>query len=251
MRGADYTEAISNKYGSMVSKKYQTSINENLEKGIDGFANLAKQCCDAISVLILNDLNSVFDKIFDKVWLNEKNENVVQIICDTIYEYLGEFRENMNQYLFEILVEEIVEECILRYLKNLHKETNIFKEKNKDKFLELVRNDFKNFYEMFIQFLDDKSTIESKFKIIEEFSDFLEVPNETLEDQDVMLTIWGTLVREYNDIPLRFFELMVRFKGINKSQSKVLCAKAETKQRNILQHEISANMIQQTYMGSF
>lgn len=251
MRGADYTEAISNKYCPMVSKKYQTSINEGLEKGIDGFADLGKQCCDALIVIMFDDLNYVFKNVFEKSWLKNSNENIIQMISDTIFEYLAEFKENMNQYLFEILSEETMDECILQYFKNLKKDTSIFKEKNETKILDLINNDYQIFKNLFDNFLVDKDTIEHKFQLFEEVIDFLSIRGETIEDEDMMINIWAHIIEQYNDIPLEFFESLVKFKGFSKNQVRRVTNKAETRQRNILQLEIPSSEIETTFMSRF
>lgn len=255
MRGADYTEAISNKYGSMVSKKYQQSITQNLENAIDGFANLAKQCCDGLIVLIFDDLEMVFKKIFDKAWFSNKGDgdNFVQLISDTIYEYFGDFNESMNQYLFEILTEEIIEEVVLRYLKNLHKSVS-FKTKDIDKVLMLIKQDFEVLYKLFINFLSN-DIIESKFKILEEFIDLISIDSkeetEEVDDQgdSIILEIWETMLRDFNDLPTSFLECCLKVRKYKNSRIKKLVSMGEIKRKNLLQ--MNQNQLQQTFMGRF
>lgn len=225
MRGADYTEAISNKYGGMVSTKYSSMIHNVLEKVIDGFANLAKQCCDALIVIIFDDLKIALDEIFSKDWYNS---NYSQQISDTLYEYLGDLKQSMNSYLFEILSEEIVEETVLRYLNNLNKDIKF--KNNNDKFVNSVKRDFEIFYKLFISFVDQE-IIESKFRIVE---DFMDLSTETNDDQIVEL--WTHLVSKFNDISIDFLALILKArKDIDSSPSKVILNKSKFEQEKYLQ----------------
>lgn len=225
MRGADYTEAISNKYGGMVSSKYSTIIHNALEKVIDGFANLAKQCCDALIVIIFDDLKIALDEIFSKDWYNS---NYSQQVSDTLYEYLGDLKQSMNSYLFEILSEEIVEETVLRYLSNLNKDVKF--KNNNDKFVNSVKRDFEIFYKLFINFIDQE-IIESKFRIVE---DFMDLSTETNDDHIVEL--WIQLVSKFNDISIDFLALVLKArKDIDSTPSKAILSKSKIEQDKFLQ----------------
>ncbi len=225
MRGADYTEAISNKYGGMVSSKYSTIIHNALEKVIDGFANLAKQCCDALIVIIFDDLKIALDEIFSKDWYNS---NYSQQVSDTLYEYLGDLKQSMNSYLFEILSEEIVEETVLRYLSNLNKDVKF--KNNNDKFVNSVKRDFEIFYKLFINFIDQE-IIESKFRIVE---DFMDLSTETNDDHIVEL--WIQLVSKFNDISIDFLALILKVrKDIDSTPSKAILSKSKIEQDKFLQ----------------
>ncbi|ODQ60083.1 hypothetical protein WICANDRAFT_68627 [Wickerhamomyces anomalus NRRL Y-366-8] len=225
MRGADYTEAISNKYGGMVSSKYSTIIHNALEKVIDGFANLAKQCCDALIVIIFDDLKIALDEIFSKDWYNS---NYSQQVSDTLYEYLGDLKQSMNSYLFEILSEEIVEETVLRYLSNLNKDVKF--KNNNDKFVNSVKRDFEIFYKLFINFIDQE-IIESKFRIVE---DFMDLSTETNDDHIVEL--WIQLVSKFNDISIDFLALILKArKDIDSTPSKAILSKSKIEQDKFLQ----------------
>ncbi|CCH43753.1 Exocyst complex component [Wickerhamomyces ciferrii] len=226
MRGADYTEAISNKYGGMVSKKYSTMIHDSLEQVIDGFANLAKQSCDALIVIIFDDLKVALDEIFSKNWYNS---NYSQQISDTLYEYLGDLKQSTNSYLFEILSEEIVEETILRYLGNLNKDSLKLKNSH-DKFVNTVKADFEIFYKLFINFVD-QSIIDDKFRIIE---DFMDLSSE--QDDDQVVQLWLNTVSKFNDINIDFLNLILKArKDTGSSDSKAILAKAKSEQDLYLQ----------------
>ncbi|KAH3682671.1 hypothetical protein WICPIJ_006365 [Wickerhamomyces pijperi] len=171
MRGADYSEAISTKYSGMVSKKYSVGIIDNMESVIDGFANLAKQCCDAILVIIFDDLADTFNLVFHKKWINS---TFIAQICETLNEYLADLQITLNSYLFEILMEDILEECIVRYLNALQGMTIGSKEMSKA--MGQIKSDFEKFFKLFSGFKVDVEVIEHKFKVIETLFEIMEIP---------------------------------------------------------------------------
>lgn len=239
MRGADYTEAISGKYGAMVSKKYSSEINNELEAVIDGFANLAKQCCDALIVIIFDDLKIVMDRIFSKDW---SSSNYSQQISDTLLEYLGDLKQSMNSYLFEILCEEVVEETLLMYLDNLNNDVKF--PKDPERLLGAIKRDFEVFYKLFIQFIG-QDVIESKFKIVETFMDLSTEP-----DLDQLLVHWQTAVENFNDIKTDFLSLVLKARrDIDSSDAKLLVPRAKEVQRIYLDaHQYE---LEQSFMGRF
>jgi hypothetical protein len=239
MRGADYTEAISGKYGSMVSKKYSSQIHTDLETVIDGFANLAKQCCDALIVIVFDDLKIVMDRIFSKDW---SNSNYAQQISDTLLEYLGDFKQSMNSYLFEILCEEIVEEALLRYLNNLNQDIKF--PKDSERLLAAVKRDFEVFYKLFIQFIGQE-VIEAKFKIVENLMDLATEP-----DLDQILVNWQTTLENFNDIKVEFLSLVLKARrDVDSGDAKLLIPRAKEIQRKFLEdHQYD---LEQSFMGRF
>lgn len=240
MRGADYTEAISGKYGAMVSKKYSSQIHTDLEAVIDGFASVAKQCCDAINVIIFDDLKVVMDKIFSKDW---SNSNYVQQISDTLLEYLGDLKQSINQYLFEILCEEVVEESILRYLDNLNHDIKF--PKDHERFLGSVKRDFEIFYKLFIQFIG-QDVIETKFKIVENFMDLATEP-----DLDQILVHWSSTLENFNDIKLEFLSLVLKARrDVDSNDAKLLIPRVKELQNKFLEEHKSYDF-EQSFMGRF
>lgn len=217
MRGAEHSEMISLKYSQIVYKKYSDTIHSNMELVIDGFANLAKQCCDAILVIIFDDLNGVFPLVFHKKWINS---NFIQQIIETLNEYLQDLQVTLNPYLFEILVEDILEECIVRYLSAINGATIGPKDLNKA--LGQIKMDFEKFFKLFSTgFEVDPQVIEHKFKIIECLFELLELPeydsdNNSEEFIHRVEEITKVLNGHYQDIKgAEFVKLvLVKFKKI-------------------------------------
>lgn len=216
MKAADYSVAISSKYGKLVTKAYERSITQEIEDALDGFAEVAKFCSSELIKIIFTDLSGPFSEIFSKSWYGGTQ---AQQIADTLYEYMIEVKNQMNPVVFASLLETVVEETILLFIAALKYEHS-FKSKN-NKFLDSTKRDFETFYKVFIQLLpegEDKTLIiDDKFKLMEYFMDFSCGPVNTVT------TTWANCLTVYWDTPVRLLAAILKCrKDVDSSDAKKL-----------------------------
>lgn len=224
MKAADYAVAISQKYGSYVSKVHERTITAQIEKTLDGFAYVAKCATGGICQLIFDDLRIPYAEIFGKIWYSG---NQATQISSTIQEYLNEVREQMNPFVFYSLVETVTEETLLTYVKCL-KHGNSIKNKG-SKFLDCLRRDFEIFYKLFTNYLpqEEKSMIDDKFKFAEYFIDF------TCDSPESILQSWKQCLGTFWDCPISVLgHILSNRKDVDKSLAKKILSEAESLQRN-------------------
>ncbi|AQZ14498.1 SEC6 (YIL068C) [Zygosaccharomyces parabailii] len=214
MKGADYSVAISTKYGQMVTKNYERTIAEEIESILDGFAEVAKYCSTQLIRIMFEDLQRPFEEIFSKAWYSG---NQAQQTADTLYEYLVEIKLQMNVLVFSSLLESVVEETILRFIGALKYGHN-FKFKN-NKFLDCMKRDFEIFYKLFVQLVpetEDKTIIiDDKFKLMEYFMDFCCGP------VDSIVETWARCLEVYWDTPLVMLSAILNCrKDVDNSSTK-------------------------------
>ena len=151
--------------------------------------------------LMFDDLRSPYKEVFSKSWYSG---NQAQQIADTLFEYLGDIREQMNPFVFSTLVESVVEESILRFIECLKYEHS-FKAKH-NKFLECMKRDFEVFYKLFIQFVpeEEKSIVDDKFKLMEFFMDF------SCNPINSMIETWQQCLEVYWDCPVILLSAILR-----------------------------------------
>lgn len=219
MKAADYAVAISQKYGAMVSKVHERTITMYIESTLDGFAEVAKCSTMGLITLMFDDLRSPYKEVFSKSWYSG---NQAQQIADTLFEYLGDIREQMNPFVFSTLVESVVEESILRFIECLKYEHS-FKAKH-NKFLECMKRDFEVFYKLFIQFVpeEEKSIVDDKFKLMEFFMDF------SCNPINSMIETWQQCLEVYWDCPVILLSAILRCrKDVDSSTTKQIVASAQ------------------------
>ncbi|SCU91514.1 LADA_0F10440g1_1 [Lachancea dasiensis] len=244
MRAADYAVAISQKYGSIVSKVHEKAITNNIEYTLDGFAEVAKCSSTGLIKLIFDDLRKPYTQIFGKHWYSG---NQAQQISDTLYEYLSDIRGEMNPFVYSTLVESVVEETILEFVQCLQYEHSL-KNKN-NKFLACMKRDFEAFYKLFVQFVpdDEKEIIDDKFKLMEFFMDFACGP------VDGITEVWAQCIEIYWDCPVAFLSAIMRCrKDVDSSKLKQITATAQrmtlSAQRNNQQRNSD---LQATFISRF
>lgn len=216
MKAADYSVALSSKYGKMVTKAYERTISQAIEDALDGFAEVAKFCSSELIKIIFTDLSSPFSEIFSKSWYGGTQ---AQQIADTLYEYMIEIKNQMNPVVFASLLETVVEETILLFIAALKYEHS-FKVKN-NKFLDSTKRDFETFYKVFIQLLpesEDKTLIiDDKFKLMEYFMDFSCGPKDSIP------TTWANCLTVYWDTPVQLLAAILKCrKDVDSSDARKL-----------------------------
>lgn len=219
MKAADYAVAISQKYGSYVSKVHERAITAQIEKTLDGFAYVAKCATSGICKVIFDDLRTPYSEIFDKSWYGG---NQTQQIASTVQEYLNDIKEQMNPFIFFSLVETTVEDALLKYVQCLKYEHSI---KNKgNKFLDCIRRDFKIFYQLFVEYVpaEEKAMLDDKFKFAEYFIDLC------CDTSDAVIESWKLCLETYWDCPLAVLQHILKSrKDVDKSDMKRILAQAE------------------------
>ncbi|ODV64355.1 SNARE-binding exocyst subunit SEC6, partial [Ascoidea rubescens DSM 1968] len=210
LRGADMIESVRNKYVKMVSKKYQDEMEENLNLALDGFINLSKQSLEAIILIMFDDLKPPYSEIFTKKWYNESGTEAQQIVS-TLLEYIVDFKTFINPILFDIIIEDIIDELILKYIQALNNQDNHSfsngNEKKKTKNIEKIKLDIGIFYKSLSEFYGD---LQNKFRMFEYLIDFI-----FLEDVDELVEKFKELVNDYNDIPLEFMKQILYNKKVD------------------------------------
>lgn len=218
IKAADYAEALSGKTSQLVSKKYRTQVISTWDMVSDSFITLAKSCIAGLISIIFNDLTKPFSTLFvisDSSWTKGKS---VKQISDTIVEYISDTRVHLNPIIFDVFMDDLLDETILKYLGGLLNESvNI----GSDKAIERIKKDIEVLYVMFAQNYPSSEPaqpanpdepqqappgvahVQAQFRIFEHFLHVLECPASNLPS--VFLEMRG----EFWDAPLELFEAMV------------------------------------------
>lgn len=221
MRAADYTMAISNKYGALVSKSYEKEITKHMDLALDGFADVVKSSSNGLLQIMFDDLKLPYSEIFSKSWYTG---SYVQQISDTLYEYLVDIRTQMSPVVFNIFIGNVVDEAFFEFINALNYEHS-FKNKN-NKFIECMKRDFEIFFTLFTKFVTEdqkQEIIDRRFKVMEYFMDL------SCEPMDEIIGTWRDFLLEYPETPLEFLRAILKSrKDIDNSERKTLLQEATT-----------------------
>lgn len=218
IRGADYTEVLSNKTSDMVSAKYKTPIIAVWNSVCDGFISLAKSCIRGLINIIFKDLEPAFKSIFAKSsWYKGVPINQVS---DTVQEYVSDCREHLNPTIFDVFLDDLLEETIIHYLGSL---LNSGVSLKVSKAVDRIKSDIEVLYLLFTKNHEDQAHVQSHFRVFEHFLSALEAKPESLPE------IFLGMRMDFWDVPLELFEAMVcSRKDIDTKVARGIVATART-----------------------
>ncbi|CCC70406.1 hypothetical protein NCAS_0E03360 [Naumovozyma castellii] len=196
MRAADYTMALSTKYGEIVSKIYEKEISKHMNVSLDGFAEVVKCASSGLLAIMFDDLKRPYSEIFSKNWYSGSQ---VQQISDTLFEYLTDIKAQMSPVVFTIFIGNVIDEAFLQFIKALE-ERHSFKNKN-NKFITCMKRDFEIFFTLFTKFVPEESKqeiIDVRFKVMEYFIDL------SCEPINEIIETWKNFLMEYPEAPIDF-----------------------------------------------
>lgn len=118
IKAADFTETLLQRTEVMVSDKYKAVIQRQLNDAMDGSLDVARKCIEIIVSIIFTDLKPAIKGLFGSAWFEESL--VIQML-ETMRDYLDDWCEFINVSLRELLVESLLHEFLVTYLKSLKK----------------------------------------------------------------------------------------------------------------------------------
>lgn len=225
MKGADFTVMVQEKYKKLISKKHQEAIDSEVDKILDGFADVAKSCTNGLIDIVMDDLKGNLQLVLSSKWYVNDNDTLILQSLNILQDYLQDLQSFMNEFVFVTFIENLIEEYVIYYIQSLNYKPLIVKKKiiigfKRD--LEMIFNFFQNFKENnnkgLVKNDDDEDDdisfdemLESKFKILEYFIDLICCPLSEANIEDFEL-IWSNLILTYYDCPISLVVRILRLR---------------------------------------
>ncbi|TIA87730.1 hypothetical protein E3P99_03017 [Wallemia hederae] len=118
IKAADFTETLLQRTEVMVSDKYKSVIQRQLNDAMDGSLDVARKCIEVIVSIIFTDLKPAIKGLFGTAWFEESL--VIQML-ETMRDYLDDWSDFLNPSLRELLVESLLHQFLVVYLTALKK----------------------------------------------------------------------------------------------------------------------------------
>lgn len=222
MKGADLTVMIQDKYTQLVSNKHKDTIDAEIDLILDGYADVAKVCTNAIIDLITDDVKDNLALVLSSKWYVNDNDTLILQTLNIVQDYLQDIQQFMNEYVFVTFLENLLEEIVIKYIESLNYKPMIVKKKiiigfKKD--LEMLFKFFQNYKPKKDEQADDDEEdytydemLESKFKIMEYFIDLICCPLSLEDNIEDLKTIWSNLISTYYDCPMNLIYRIVKLR---------------------------------------
>lgn len=239
IKGADYAEALSSKTAGMVSKKYRNQVTSTWDFVCDGFIGLAKSCIASLITIIFNDLGPPFRELFAKsIWYKGRP---IKQITDTIAEYTADCKTYLNPIIFDVFVDDILEETIIKYLGSLQ---NNGVSLSAPKATDQIKKDIEALYILFEKNYEDPAHVQSQFRVFEHLLTALE------SNVNDLPSVFLGLRQDFWDAPLELFEAMVKArKDVDSKLAREIIA--TVRNQALHQSEQPTEHQQPTYLSQF
>ncbi|THH00566.1 hypothetical protein EW026_g1976 [Hermanssonia centrifuga] len=197
LKSADFAEALSGRIEPLVSEKYRVTIHEKLNDAIDGYLDVTKKCTQALIDIIFNDLKPATKQLFQPTWY----DGIMSQIVETMRDYMSDYQSFLNQSLFELMVEDLLDAFLLMYLNSLANTPKLKMPAASDR----VKEDITEAYKFFGTYKKTKE-LEPRFEVLEMIVSLLEASKSL-----VFLSYWSFAKVHGPNVP--FVENLMKARG--------------------------------------
>lgn len=159
VKSADFVESLMGRLAPLVSEKYAKIINEKLNDAMDGFLDVAKKCIQALIRLISFDTQRAVDKLFTNSWYDQ---SAMPQIIETVRDYMDDFQSHLHPSLFELLIEDIIDQFLVTYLAALRRASKL----KAQAAAECIREDVHSSFGFFTKYKTAKE-LETYFDVVD------------------------------------------------------------------------------------
>lgn len=183
----------------LVSPAYVSKCDSELELLRDGFVDLGTHCITSFVSLMFNiDFRSTVSDFFTPKWYTEYG---MKRITTTFEDYFGDYRERLHPSLIDILVEELSDELLCRYLNSVRNKGVKFR--RGDPFTEKFKDDVLTTFDWFKNF-DDFPNIKRKWRVVDYLVRILGA------DKNGVVGVYESFKRDYWDLQTSWVEAVLR-----------------------------------------
>lgn len=183
----------------LVSDEYSETANSAIESLRDGYVDLSTHCLSVFASLIFAvDFRTLIPEFFTSAWYSKKG--IGQAIS-TFEDYLNDYSSVLHPSLREIIVEEIADELLVRYLSAVRNKGAKFK--RQDPYLDKIRDDVVTVFTFFERF-EAFETIKDKWRVVDGFTRLIDEPKAVIPD------VYEDFKREYWDVGMGWVEAVLR-----------------------------------------
>lgn len=199
-----YLSRFKNDIESLVTPKYMaTHASNELDALRDGYVDLSTHClAQFVTVVFTVDLATVIPDLFTAKWYGEF---AIKRITSTFEDYMADYSPVLHPSLIDILVEELSDELLVRYLSSVRNKGVKFR-RSADPFTEKFKDDVLTVFAFFQKYEDSfETTIKQKWRLVNWLVQLLET-----EKGQGLINVYESFKTEYWDLQLSWVEAVVR-----------------------------------------
>ena len=221
-----YLTRFKKDFETLVTPKYVVNANTEMDALRDGYVDLGTHCISTfVSMIFSVDFRSIMTEFFTAKWYSEYS---MRRITSTFDDYIGDYANTdpnsgytgvLHQSLVDILVEELADELLVRYLSSVRNKGVKFR--RSDAFAEKFRDDVVTAFAFFEKFPETALHLKEKWRVVNYMVRMLEA------DKSAVASVYEEFKRGYWDISLPWVESVLRARDdFDRSMLKEIKAKA-------------------------
>lgn len=210
---------------SLVTPKYMDErATTELDALRDGYVDLSTHCLTQFANLIFTvDFRTTLPEFFTPRWYSEF---AIKRITSTFEDYMADYGSVLHPSLTEILVEELSDELLVRYLSAIRNRGVKFR--RQDPFTEKFKDDILTVFAFFQKFPDSfQTTIKHKWRLVDWLVRLLEA-----DKGAGVVNVYESLRTEYWDLQMSWVEAVLRSRD-DFERSMINSIKARAAEMNI------------------
>lgn len=199
-----YLTRFKNDIEPLVTPKYMaTRATAELDALRDGYVDLSTHClAQFVAVVFSVDLATVIPDLFTTKWYGEY---AVKRITSTFEDYMADYTPVLHPSLVDILVEELSDELLVRYLSSVRNKGVKFR-RHVDPFTDKFKDDVLTVFAFFQKYEDSfEGTIKQKWRLVDWLVRLLEA-----EKGQPIVNVYEAFKLEYWDLQLSWVEAVLR-----------------------------------------
>ena len=218
LRFIEFMDEISKQIENDLDDSFKIEATAALKACNDGFLKVAKTSNQILLDCVFKLCKPLFPQFFTSTWYGGE---VQETIFATFDDYLIDYVEKTEEYLFGKLVMEILEKFILSYLDALRSKNA----KLKDNFIEIMQDDYQLLVEFFSKYRPQKR-IQRACEPIEKIISLLG------SSEDSVFLDFYALFQAYADVPFSFIEeILAKRNDLEKAQLKAILETCKAKMK--------------------
>lgn len=199
-----YLTRFKNDFEPLVDPKYMASRGmQELDALRDGYVDLSTHCLSLfVDVIFSVDLRGTIPEFFTQKWYGDF---AVKRITSTFEDYMTDYSPVLHPSLTDILVEELSDELLVRYLSSVRNRSVKFR-RHVDPYTDKFKDDVLTVFAFFQKYPDSfAATIKQKWRLVDWLVRLLEA-----EKGPTLVSVYETFKTEYWDLQLTWVEAVLR-----------------------------------------
>ncbi|EPS28967.1 hypothetical protein POX_f08043 [Penicillium oxalicum] len=187
----------------VVTPKYMaTRAMTELDALRDGYVDLSTHCLALfVNIIFTVDLSTVLTDLFTPRWYGEF---AIKRITSTFDDYMTDYSPVLHPSLVEILVEELSDELLVRYLSSVRNKGVKFR-RQMDPFTDKFKDDLLTVFDFFQKYEESFPSIKQKWRLVDWLVRLLEA-----EKGQPIVNVYEGFKLEYWDLQLSWVEAVLR-----------------------------------------